>query len=121
MIIRWWDALEGLETGHGSSAAGGLVRDHATDGTPEHLGWAAEVPWSTAGRVVAGLLAEEGLVLYCCVDIMLVLLSIVSWRGDCGSSVSGLGVSRGRTLRSEEFAGDVEGFAAYNNDLLAWY
>ena len=41
------------------------MRDHAADGAPEHLGRGAEVPGAAAGGVVAGLLAQEGLVLYC--------------------------------------------------------
>ena len=68
VIVRRWDTLEGLETGHGGGAAGSLVRDHATDGAPEHLGGSAEVPWAAASGIVARLLAEEGLVLYCCID-----------------------------------------------------
>ena len=54
--------FKGLEALEGRGAAGGLVGDHAADGAPEHLAGLAVVPWATAQGVVAGLLAEEGLV-----------------------------------------------------------
>ncbi len=65
MIVWRWDAFEGLETLKGFGAALGLVRKHAADGTPEHLCRGTIMPWSTSFCIVAGLFAEEGLVLYC--------------------------------------------------------
>ena len=43
--------------------------DHAANGAPEHLGRGAEMPWAAASRVVAGLFAEEGLVLHCSIEL----------------------------------------------------
>lgn len=38
LLVVWWGhTLEALEALHGGGAAGGLVRDHATDSSPEHL------------------------------------------------------------------------------------
>lgn len=65
LVIGRRDTLESLEALHGGGTAGGLVRDHTTDSSPEHLGGSAEVEGTTAGGVVSGLLAEEGLVLDC--------------------------------------------------------
>jgi len=62
-VVRRGHALEDLQTLHGFRAALGLVRDHAADGAPEHLGWGAEMPGTTPGGIVASLFAEEGLVL----------------------------------------------------------
>jgi hypothetical protein len=42
-VVRGRNTLKGLETLHCRSTAGGLVRDHATDGSPEDLGGSAEV------------------------------------------------------------------------------
>jgi hypothetical protein len=71
VVVGRGDALEGLEAVHGSVTTLGLVRDHATDGAPEHLGRRTVVPWTTARRVETGLFAEESLVLHCaqCVSI----------------------------------------------------
>jgi hypothetical protein len=68
VVVGRGDALEGLQAVHGSVTTLGLVRDHATDGAPEHLGRRTVVPWTTARRVETGLLAEEGLVLHCVRD-----------------------------------------------------
>lgn len=66
LVVVWGrDALKGLEALHGGGAASGLVRNHATDGAPEHLGWRTVVPWTTTGGVETSLLAEEGLVVHC--------------------------------------------------------
>ena len=70
-VVRRGYALEHLQALHGLGAAVGLVRDHAADGTPEHLGGRAVVPGPAAGGIVAGLLAEEGLVLYCWREVVL--------------------------------------------------
>ena len=64
LVVRGRDTLEGLKTLHSGVAAGSLVRDHATDGAPEHLGGSAEVEGTTTSGVVPGLLAHERLVLY---------------------------------------------------------
>jgi len=37
-VVRERDALEGGQVVHGLGALGGLVRDHAADGAPDHLG-----------------------------------------------------------------------------------
>jgi hypothetical protein len=65
VVVGRGDTLEGLQAVHGSVTTLGLVRNHATDGAPEHLGRRTVVPWTTARRVETGLLAEEGLVLHC--------------------------------------------------------
>lgn len=65
MVVGRGNALEGLQAVHGGVATLGLVRDHATDGAPEHLGRRTVVPGTTARRVETSLLAEEGLVLHC--------------------------------------------------------
>lgn len=65
VVVGRGDTLEGLQAVHGSVTTLGLVRDHATDGAPEHLGRRTVVPWTTARGVETGLLAEEGLVLHC--------------------------------------------------------
>lgn len=43
LVVGWGDTFEGLQTLHRGVTAGGLVRNHATDGAPEHLGGSAEV------------------------------------------------------------------------------
>lgn len=43
VVVGRGNTVKGLEALHGSGAAGGLVRDHAPDGAPEHLGGSAEV------------------------------------------------------------------------------
>ena len=63
LVVGGRDTLEGLKTLHGGSTTGSLVRDHATDGAPEHLGGSAEVEGTTTSRVEPGLLAHESLVL----------------------------------------------------------
>ena len=64
LLVVWGrDTLEGLQTLHSGVTAGSLVRDHATNGAPEHLGGSAEVEGTTTGRVEPGLLAHESLVL----------------------------------------------------------
>jgi hypothetical protein len=65
VVVGRGDTLEGLQAVHGSVTTLGLVRDHATDGAPEHLGRRTVVPWTTARRVETGLFAEESLVLHC--------------------------------------------------------
>ena len=73
LVVVWrWYTFEGLETLHGSRATGSLMWNHAADGAPEHLRRSAVVPWATSFGVVTGLLAEEGLVLYCLLGWMLV-------------------------------------------------
>jgi hypothetical protein len=64
VVVGRGDTLEGLEAVHGGVTTLGLVRDHATDGAPEHLGRRTVVPWTTARRVETGLFAEESLVLH---------------------------------------------------------
>lgn len=64
LVVGGRDTLEGLETLHSGVTAGSLVRDHATDGAPEHLGGSAEVEGTTTSGVEPGLLAHESLVLY---------------------------------------------------------
>mmetsp|Transcript_23637 Transcript_23637/g.89768 ORF Transcript_23637/g.89768 Transcript_23637/m.89768 type:complete len:208 (+) Transcript_23637:421-1044(+) len=59
LVERGGDALESLQAGHGGSAPRSLVRDHATDGTPEHAGRGAEVHGAAAARVGVPLLVEE--------------------------------------------------------------
>jgi hypothetical protein len=95
VVVRRRNTIEGLQALKSGSTTGSLVRDHATDGAPEHLGGSAVVPgtyvqvsdqankrvscqmaeetsWiyglhTTTGSVVTRLLAQEGLVLHCCV------------------------------------------------------
>lgn len=132
LVVVWgWDTLEGLKTLHGGGAAGGLVRNHATDSAPEHLGWRTVMPWTTTGGVETGLLAEEGLVLDCMIISVsfdahshyhapsLILIDLPIWAllrrhgrlcGICGK----------RTLGAEELSRDVEGLAADDNNLLAF-
>ena len=64
LVVGGRDALEGLKTLHSGVTAGSLVRDHTTNGAPEHLGGSAEVEGTTTSGVVPGLLAHERLVLY---------------------------------------------------------
>lgn len=64
LVVGGRDTLEGLKTLHGGGTAGSLVRNHATNGAPEHLGGGAEVEGTTTSGVVPGLLAHESLVLY---------------------------------------------------------
>lgn len=87
LVVGSGNTLEGLQALHGGLTAGGLVRNHAADGSPEHLGGGAEVEgtWpgelahatnmddassgarmsclhgkrTTTGGVVTGLLAQE--------------------------------------------------------------
>lgn len=50
LLVVWGgDTLEGLETLKSSLATGGLVRNHAADGSPEHLGRGAEVEGTCHG------------------------------------------------------------------------
>lgn len=109
VVVWWWDTLEGLQALESLCAALGLVRDHATHCAPEHLGGCAVVPWSTTHCVVTGLLAEEGLVLHC----RGIVLVCMSGRASCGGGFVK------RTLSAEELAGDVEGLAADDDNLLA--
>jgi hypothetical protein len=47
LLVVWGrDTLEGLQALHGGVTAGGLVGNHAADGTPEHLGGGAEMEGS---------------------------------------------------------------------------
>ena len=64
LVVGGRDTLEGLKTLHGGSTAGSLVRDHTTDGAPEHLAGSTEVEGTTTSGVEPGLLAHESLVLY---------------------------------------------------------
>ena len=43
LVVGRRDTLEGLKALHGGGTAGGLVRNHATDSSPEHLGGSTEV------------------------------------------------------------------------------
>jgi len=43
LVIWWGDTLEGLQALQCGGATGGLVGNHAADGSPEHLGWGPEV------------------------------------------------------------------------------
>jgi hypothetical protein len=106
-------ALEDLQALHGLGAALSLVGDHAADGAPEDLGGAAVVPGAAAGGVETGLLAEEGLVLHCAGGAWLVYRVRRCVLGVVRSADSGR-----RTLGPEELAGDVEGLAADDDDLL---
>lgn len=106
MVVGWWDALEGLKAFHRGSTAWSFVWNHAADGAPEHLRRGAVVPWSTTLCVVTGLLAKEGLVLYCWICVLV----------EC---VRCLYPSERHTFRSEEFAGDIERLATHDYNLLA--
>ena len=44
VVVRGRNTLEGLQALHGGGTTGGLVRDHAPDGAPEHLGGSTVVP-----------------------------------------------------------------------------
>lgn len=63
-VVGSGHTLKGLEAVQGSGAARSLVRQHATDSAPEHLGGLAVMPWATTSSVVTGLLAHEGLVVH---------------------------------------------------------
>jgi len=93
LVVGSGNTLERLQALHGGLTAGGLVRNHAADGSPEHLGGGAEVEgtWpgelahapnmddassrtrvscvhgehTTTSGVVTGLLAQESRVLHC--------------------------------------------------------
>lgn len=122
VVVGRGDTLEGLQAVHGGGTTLSLVRDHATDGAPEHLGRRTVVPWATARGVETGLLAEEGLVLHCWTVVLVSVPGVPfpprSVRSCAiGGCVSGW-VGR-RTLRAEELARDVELLAADNNNLLA--
>jgi hypothetical protein len=55
LLVVWGrDALEGLEALHGGVTAGGLVGNHAADGSPEHLGGSAEVEGSCYSQRCSG-------------------------------------------------------------------
>jgi hypothetical protein len=43
LVVGRRNTFKGLQALHGGVATRGLVRDHATDGAPEHLGGSAEV------------------------------------------------------------------------------
>lgn len=44
VVVRWGNTIEGLQALKSGGTTGSLVRDHATDGAPEHLGGSAVVP-----------------------------------------------------------------------------
>jgi hypothetical protein len=96
VVVRGRNTIEGLQALQSGGTTGSLVRDHTTDGAPEHLGGSAVMPgtyvqvsdrtkykrvscqkaeetsWiyglhTTTGSVVTRLLAQESLVLHCCV------------------------------------------------------
>merc|ERR1719270_447336 len=58
LVIRRWDTLECLEPLHGLLSSLCLVRDHASNGPPEHLGGSPEVE-GTAGRLDVAPQAKE--------------------------------------------------------------
>lgn len=64
LVIRRRDTLENLQVSQSGGTTSGLVRQHATDGAPEHLGWGAEVEGTTA-RVGVNVLAQERQELHC--------------------------------------------------------
>jgi hypothetical protein len=43
LVVRRGNTFEGLQALHSGITTRGLVRNHATDGAPEHLGGSAEV------------------------------------------------------------------------------
>jgi hypothetical protein len=43
LVIWWGNTLEGLQAFQCGGATGALVGNHAADGSPEHLGWSAEM------------------------------------------------------------------------------
>lgn len=52
LVVVWGrDTLEGLQALKSGGAASGLVRNHATDGAPEHLGGRTVMPWTCIGLV----------------------------------------------------------------------
>lgn len=62
LVVRRRNALEDLETLHGGSTAGSLVRNHAANGLVENAGRSTEMEGATTGRIVTGHLAEVGVV-----------------------------------------------------------
>ena len=44
VVVRRRDTIEGLQALQSGGTTGSLVRDHTTDGAPEHLGGSAVVP-----------------------------------------------------------------------------
>lgn len=44
VVVRRRNTIEGLQALKSGGTTGSLVRDHATDGAPEHLGGSAVVP-----------------------------------------------------------------------------
>lgn len=90
--------------------------DHASDGLVEDSGWGSEMEWTASGWVVSGDLSEVGVVLHYVADLSAFVLVSVSRSCSCSRFVDGR--VDGRTLGSEEFAGNIEGFASHDDKLL---
>lgn len=173
LVVGSGNTLEGLQALHSGLTAGSLVRNHTTDGSPEHLGGSAEVEgtwsmnqhtcrgrsrirvltanaqcmdrktyhreWGCNGSACAG---KQSTSLYNPVSCRLsrnisrersakeqALCILSTTSSPCSPILSialqglllvSLARSVGvRTLGAEELAGDVEGLASHNNDLLA--
>lgn len=59
-IIWVGNSLESGKAGESVLATGGLLMTHATDGAPDHAGWAFEMKWPSGGIGVVAELAEIG-------------------------------------------------------------
>ena len=65
LVVVWGrNTIEGLQALKSGGTTGSLVRDHTTNGAPEHLAGSTEVEGTTTSGVEPGLLAHESLVLY---------------------------------------------------------
>ena len=141
LIVWGWDTLKDLKSLHGGGTTSSLVWDHTTDGLVKDAGWSAEMEWSTTGWVVAGHLAEVGMVLHCTANMLAVDSRVLQSRyifeqthafawpflfcilfsqlpaPSSHSSVECVWVQR--TLSAEELSRDVEGLAANDNNLLS--
>jgi hypothetical protein len=62
-VVRRRDALECLQALHGGVTARSLVGNHATDGSPEHLGGCAEVVRSWVGQLYSQGIGDDAVAL----------------------------------------------------------
>lgn len=117
LVVWGWDTLEDLESLHGGGTTGGLVWDHTTDGLVEDAGWSAEMEWTTTGWVVAGHLAEVGVVLHYKITsvsvrsidlgILFAPSQVVSLNFPYPHIIRNRRMKVGRTLSTEELSRDV--------------
>ena len=58
LVVGEGDSLEDLQSTESSGALGGLVGEHASDGSPENARWSSEVDMSLSGVGVSCLVEE---------------------------------------------------------------